>query len=761
MRSERGENSLNTTPENVEELVGSVARVTFQSPDSGFVVLKVEPSSDFSSAEGGLLTVVGETSTEVHPGMCIVAAGDWQEHDKFGTQFRALSIKERLPHGRDAVIRYLAGSNIKGFGPATAERIVDMFGEDALRVIREEPERLLKIPGIGRKRLEDIRSAWGDKSRREEQELFFHDLELPRWIQKKLFQHYGARAVDVIQRDPYLLVKNIPGVGFKTADKIAQHLGIDHRSDQRIAAAIIHVLQKALDDGHCYVPSSRISPKAESLLGFADSDAFHEAVLRLTAEGQIVENDSRLYLPNIREAEQAVAADIAELVAGVAPSPQIPASILADICSKPLLLSDKSLRLSEAQAEAVKLAAERKLLVVTGGPGCGKTTVVRAIAKMFRTAGLVLKLAAPTGRAAQRLSEVCGMEASTIHRLLRFDPVHRSFVHNRDNKLEADVVIIDETSMVDLLLARSLLEALPKSARVLFVGDADQLPSVGPGLFLGDLLRVEQVPRIQLTTLFRRDEQSDITRIAHELNSGRTPNIPRPDGKTRGEAYFLAASDPMEAASLVERLVVEQIPKKFGIESSDVTVLSPMNQGDLGIEALNQRLQSRIVPDRPSLPRIKLRATEIRLGDRVVQRVNNYQLSTNGVFNGDQGVVVGIDPIERTATVQLWDGREVDYPADAVSELDLAYAITIHRSQGSEVPAVVLILHDSHYIMLERQLAYTAVTRAKKLLIVVGTKRALILAGKRTRSRKRFSSLVQEIQLALGAGVSESAPEPF
>lgn len=751
MQRDFGEKRSGGPTENLEEVTGSVARVTFQSPDSGFVVLKLEPSADYSTADGALLTVVGETATEVHPGMCIVAAGDWQEHDKFGTQFRALSIKERSPHGREAIIKYLAGSQVKGFGPATAERIVDMFGDDSLRIIREEPERLLKIPGIGRKRLEDIRSVWGDKGKREEQELFFHDLELPRWIQKKLFQYYGGRALDVIQRDPYLLVKNIPGVGFKTADKIAARMGIDPRSDQRIAAAVLHVIQKALDDGHCYVPASRVPGKVEGLLGFSEPAAFSEAIFRLSAEGELIEREGRLYLPHIREAELSASASVAQRLNSGEPQPRIAASILEEVCAMPMLVGTKSLKLSSAQAEAVRLAAQKRLLVVTGGPGCGKTTVVRAIAKMFRTAGLSLKLAAPTGRAAQRLSEVCAMEASTIHRLLRFDPIHRTFIHAADNPLEADVVIVDETSMVDLLLARSLLEAVPERGRIIFVGDADQLPSVGPGLFLGDLLRVEQVPRIQLTTLFRRDEQSDITRIAHELNAGKAPQIPRPDGRTKGEAYFLAASDPLEAAALVERLVVDQIPKKFGVETADITVLSPMNQGDLGIESLNKRLQARIVPDRPSLPRIPLRGSEIRLGDRVVQRVNNYQLADSGVFNGDQGRVVGIDAVERTATVLLWDGREVDYPTEAVSELDLAYAITIHRSQGSEIPAVVLVLHDSHYIMLERQLAYTAVTRAKKLLFVVGTRRALILAAKRTRSRKRFSSLPAEISAALHA----------
>lgn len=749
MHREPEEKPASQPPDASEEVVGAVVRVTFQSPDSGFVVLKVDPKGESVLADGGLLTVVGQTRTEVHPGMHIVAAGDWQEHEKFGLQFRAQSIVERRPHGREALVRYLAGSRVKGFGPATAERIVDAFGDDALRVIREEPERLLRIPGIGRKRLEEIRSVWGEKSRREEQELLFNELSLPPWIQHKLLQTYGARAAEVLQNEPYLLVRSISGVGFKTADAIARRQGIDERSDQRIAAAIIHVVQKALDDGHCYVPAARISSKVAALVGFTDELAFEEAVRCLIAEGALEETQARLYLPLIRDAEQALAGDVAARLHSAAPTPAIAAGLLAEICAKPLLIGDKSIRLSDLQIEAVKLAAARELVVITGGPGCGKTTVVRAISRLFRSAGLKLKLAAPTGRAAQRLAEVCGMEASTIHRLLRFDPIHRTFVHDRQDPLDADAIIIDETSMVDVLLARSLFDAAAPHARIVLVGDADQLPSVGPGLFLNDLLSVPAVPRIALTTLFRRDEQSDITRIAHEINSGKPPKIPAPDGKTRSEAYFIAASEPGEAAHLVEKLVVEQIPAKFGYPSADITVLSPKNQGELGIEMLNRRLQARLIPDSPGLPKIKIGATELRLGDRVVQRVNNYQLSTGGVFNGDQGVLVGIDSAQRSATVRLWDGREVDYPPENLAELDLAYALTIHRAQGSEVPVIVLVLHDSHYIMLERQLAYTAITRAKKLLVIVGTRRALILSTKRTRSRKRFTGLVQEIEQRL------------
>jgi len=409
-------------------------------------------------------------------------------------------------------------------------------------------------------------------------------------------------------------------------------------------------------------------------------------------------------------------------------------------------LLDEGFELSAEQRTAVSLALRERLTVITGGPGCGKTTVVRTIADVFRRTGAKLKLAAPTGRAAQRLSEVCGIEASTIHRLLRFDPIERAFLYNADDQLDCDAIIVDECSMIDLSLASSLFQALRTDCRLILVGDVDQLPSVGAGLVLADLLSVPEISRVRLTKLFRRAEESAITAVAYQINSGEIPAIPSPDGEVRSDAYFIEARDAAKAAQLIERLVVERIPATASIQPSQITVLTPMNQGELGTASLNRKLQARVVPKLPGSPELEVGDLRFRLGDRVCQRVNNYQLLEAGVFNGDQGVVTGVDPKERTLQVELWDGREVEYPNEYLHQLDLAYALTIHRSQGSEMGIVVLALHDAHTILLERQLLYTAVTRAKELLIIVGSKKALATAVKRVRSRKRQTTLSKRIQ---------------
>jgi exodeoxyribonuclease V alpha subunit len=407
----------------------------------------------------------------------------------------------------------------------------------------------------------------------------------------------------------------------------------------------------------------------------------------------------------------------------------------------------KMLELSEEQKQALTFVANNTITVITGGPGCGKTTVVKAVSKMLREAGLKVGLAAPTGRAAQRLGEVCGLESSTIHRLLKFDPMRGSFVHNKKDLLDYEALILDECSMIDISLAARALEALDGRARLVLVGDADQLPSVGPGRFLGDLLEVPEIPRVRLNQLFRRTEESSINHIAHSINSSEVPRIPEPDGKTKSDSYFLRAPTPEDAVSLIEKLVSDQIPRKFAdsfnIGPKDIMVLSPMNKGNLGVITLNQRLQEKFIPEERRNSKVRCGALTFYLGDRVIQRVNNYNIDPAGVFNGDQGEIIAIDAEAQIVTVRLWDGREVEYSSKELLELDLAYALTIHRSQGSEVPVVVLALHDTHNFMLERQLLYTAVTRAKKLLIVVGSKRALNIAIKRVRSTKRHTNLVK------------------
>ena len=736
-----------------EFLRGTVVRVTFRSEDSGFTVLKVEPDSDNQNfgAQLQTTTVVGEIPSDVGPGVSFIARGTWKSHPKFGKQFRAYSFTEAEPTSDEAIIRYLGSGNIKGFGRVLAERVVRHFGEQTISILDEDPDRLREVSGIGAKKLLEIKSSWGEKKNLREIILFFQQQNVSLGLATRIHQAYGDRAIEKVTENPYILARDVWGVGFRTADRIARSLGIDPNSKERLIAGIAFTLKSSADDGHCYLPTEELVQRAARLLELEDTTALEEALAEANLRSELVEEQGQMYLPSLHLAEQQLCRRIAMRVDPLAtPTPPIEAAVVSRACGESYAAHGgndaKMIRLSEEQQRAIRFAAERQLTVITGGPGCGKTTVLRAIAALFRRAGLNTKLTAPTGRAAQRLAEVCSMEASTIHRLLRYDPSSRGFVHDQQDPLELDALIVDESSMIDLPLATALFNAIPAGTRIVIVGDADQLPSVGPGRFLADLLRISAVPRVELTALFRRAEESLITGIAHKINAGEIPSIPEPDGQTRSDAYLLEAKELETAANLVERVVVEQIPKKFGFTGADITVLTPMNQGDIGVITLNQRLQDRLVPLRPGLPFVRWGNIEFRLGDRVCQRVNNYNIHANGVFNGDQGEIVGIDAESRSVFVQLWDGREIEYPSDTLHQLDLAYALTIHRSQGSEVPAVVLLVHQSHTIMLERQLIYTAVTRAKQLLIVIGTKKALALSAKRNRSTNRFTSLVERTE---------------
>ncbi|MFN8388868.1 MAG: ATP-dependent RecD-like DNA helicase [Bdellovibrionota bacterium] len=733
-----------------------VARITYRSEDTGFGVMRVEvekhDTGSMFDVQEGPTTVVGIIPENIRPGSHIIARGRWQTHPKFGKQFKAYSLTETEPTGLDAIARYLASGAVKGFGPVLAERIIEAFGAEALEIIDRDPHRLLEVPGIGEKKLQEILAAWQQKKSLREVLLFFQNHNVSLSLAQRIYNRYGDRAIEIVQGNPYILARDVWGIGFQTADQIASALGIAPTSPERVIAGLLYTLKKGSDDGHCYLPREALLQKSAALLGVEDGEILDHALLEACASGDAVREEDRFYLPLLHQAERELAESLAERIRNLEHlRVNIPPAVVEDCIqsstavpqSADPLSSPSFIQLSPQQQEAIHLAATRSLLVITGGPGCGKTTIVRTITRLFQRSGINVSLAAPTGRAAQRLAEVCGLKASTIHRLLKFDPGKRSFVHNAETPLTVEALIVDESSMIDLPLAASLLAAVPASTRLIIVGDADQLPSVGPGLFLADLLNMPSVPRVRLNTLFRRASESLITEIAHEINAGRVPEIPEPDGITRSDAYFLRVDEPGEAASMVEKLVVDQIPKRFALRGSQITVLSPMNQGELGVVALNERLQAQLVPPTEGIPRIKVGNVEFRLGDRVCQRVNNYQITDGGVFNGDQGEVIGIDAENRGVIVKLWDGREISYPNEALYQLDLAYALTIHRSQGSEVPAVVLVLHESHSILLERQLLYTAVTRAKKLLLIVGTRKALVLATKKSRSKRRYTTLTE------------------
>ncbi len=725
-------------------LRGTIKRITFRSEDSGFAVVRVEEEGKFGKME----TLVGKIPPFADEGSSFIARGIWQSHDKFGRQFKAISFSESKPTSLNAITKYLSSGQIKGIGEKLAERIVNHFGENTLEILDNNPDELSNVPGLGANKIEEIKCTWSNKKEEREVMLFFQNHGIGLAVSRKIYATYKSRSIETVKNNPYLLCHNIWGIGFLTADKIAHAIGIESDSEERIIAGLNYILSDAQTDGHTFLPKEILLEKAASLLLIGDLELLSKGLVLAILQGLILENSGRYYSPPLFVLERKAADAIISKIKHIANvSKNIPSWILDEVLNtkKTDQQNLNPIILSEEQKEAVKLAATSSLLVITGGPGCGKTTVIKTITTLFKKAGLSIRLAAPTGRAAQRLQEVCGIEASTIHRLLKYDPIQRNFLHDEGDPLPYDVLIVDESSMIDIPLAAGLLRSIPDTMRLIFVGDKDQLPSVGPGLFLPDLIELEQIPKVVLTRLFRRSEESSINEIAHQINQGVSPNIPQPDGSGLRDAYFLPITNPREGADLIEKLVCDQIPKKFNVKPEDIMVLSPMNQGELGIISLNEKLQNRLVPNTEASPSVHVGNLEFRLDDRVCQRVNNYNLHDAGVFNGEQGKVIGIDTSEKKVVVKLWDGREINYSSEHLSQLDLAYALTIHRSQGSEAPVVVLVLHDSQNIMLERQLVYTGVTRAKKLLIIVGTRSALQKSVKRIKSSRRYTGFKELI----------------
>jgi len=732
--------SAESDPEQVLRAV--VRRVTFRNPENGYSVLQVvAPEIE------GQFTVVG-TSLDLRVGANFVARGVFKDHPKFGRQFQASSITESTPSSPEGLETYLGSGLIKGIGPKTAQRIVEEFGAETMEVIYRDPDRLAKIPGIGSHKAKIISRAFAEQSEMREVMRFLVEHNIPTGLSARIYERFGARAVEILSHDPYLLAREMRGVGFATADSIAANLGIKPDAPQRLKAGIYFAVEKAADEGHTCLSTLQLVQRSKVLLGCGDEIDLGPPLEALLEESYLVQVGEHTGLRHLWRAEDFVAEFIADRCAPRAESPIAPALIdqFLDQAGGEL-----GLTFSEEQRRAVHLATQHRLMIITGGPGCGKTTVTRALVSVFKNAGKGVLLAAPTGRAAQRMAQVCGTPASTIHRLLRYDPSRNGFLHGPNEPLIGDVVIIDEASMIDVGLARDLFSAIPREATLILVGDKDQLPSVGPGRVFGDLIAVPAVRTIALSQLFRRAEESSINRIAFMINAGSTPDIPEPDGVTRADAYFIPRSDAEEAAEMIEKLMADQIPRKFGIESGDITVLTPSNRGPLGTIALNARLQHRLNPSGAIdvEQELEINHTHYRVGDRVCQRVNNYQIDPYGVFNGDMGRIYSVSRAERSLVVEMWDGRLVKYDQSDIGQLSHAYAITVHRSQGSEIPCVILGLHDSHYTLLERQLIYTGVTRARKLLIVVGSRRALHLASKRTSARRRQTRLVEAVEAAL------------
>lgn len=706
---------------------GAVKKIIFNNPVTGFTVALIEP--DDGSRE---FSAVGELMSP-QPGEKLELAGSYEQSKKHGMEFRVQSCKILAPSNAEEALKYLSSGIMPGIGKAMAKRIVKHFGEETFRILDEESERLTEVRGIGTKTAAKAIAAYREKRGLRDITVFLQVHGASGKLAPKVFERYGAGAIALIRKNPYRLALDIEGIGFLTADRIATSMNIPKESVDRAMAYIVHILITATGEGHVAVRLSELKEKAIETLRIPEW-MIDDGLKALAEEKKIVieEVDSAdgpvVYPYYLYRYEHELSQKLKDIL-------DAPSQVRPINCQRALkwLSTRLGIGLNAGQSAAVLEAASRKILVLTGGPGTGKTTTVRAILMIFEKLGLKAMLAAPTGRAAKRLIEATGHEAKTIHRLLEYNPMQGSFAKNAENPLESDLLVLDEVSMMDLPLARHLFAAVPDSASVLLVGDRDQLPSVGPGNVLGDIIRSGRIPIWQLTEIFRQEKESLIVANAHRINRGIEPLLP---GKGEiADFYFLPEDDPISLHDLVMDLVCRRLPARFGFDpKSDVQVLTPMHKGPVGVQALNFGLQQALNPHGLS---IQHRDMVFRVGDRVMQTANDYD---RDVFNGDLGEIVLIDKENHSLEVII-DGRAVVYTTTDLDDLVLAYAVSIHKSQGSEYPAVVIPLCTQHYMLLERNLLYTAVTRGKKLVVICGSRKALNIALSRVTPKLRVSYL--------------------
>ena len=722
--------NVNTSGTPTERLSGSVERVTFHSEESGFCILRTKVKG-----RRDLVTVVGSAAS-ITPGEYVECIGSWQNDRTYGLQFKTTQLTVVPPSTLEGIEKYLGSGMVKGIGPHFAKALVYAFKEEVFTVIEEEPQRMLELPGIGQKRMEKVTTAWADQKVIREIMVFLQSHGLGTGRAVRIFKTYGNESIIKVTENPYRLALDIHGIGFTTADTLAKQLGIAPDSLIRAQAGIRHVLQEISGNGHCAAPWEFLVTEAAKLLEIS-SEIIEKAIEAEVAAENLVSEEingtSALFLTPLYRAEIGTAASIQRLLRG-----EPPWGIIETEKAIPWVEDKTGLTLSGSQKAAIRLSLSSKVVVITGGPGVGKTTLVNSILLMLRAKQITVTLCAPTGRAAKRLSESTGLEAKTIHRLLEFDPQSFGFKRNRDNPLETDLIVIDEASMVDIVLMNRLLAAVPDKAALMLVGDVDQLPSVGPGAVLGDIIRSGSVPTISLTEIFRQAASSSIIINAHRINHGEMPL--NQDGTGLSDFYVIPAFSPEEIYRKLIQLITERIPKRFGLHPvRDVQVLTPMNRGGLGARALNVELQKAL--NAKAEPKITRFGTTFAPGDKVIQIVNNYDKE---VFNGDIGQILKID-LEESLLLIEYDGRAVEYEFGELDEVSLAYATSIHKSQGSESPAVIIPLAMQHYTLLERNLIYTAVTRGKKLVTIIGEPKALGIAVKNQKSSKRTTNLTARI----------------
>ena len=714
-------------PSPEETIVGLVERVTYHNAENGFCVLRVNVKG-----HKDLVTIVGNLHM-ISAGEFVQASGSWIHDRQHGNQFKAQFLKSTPPTSLEGIERYLASGMIKGVGPVYAKKLIAAFGVDVFEVIEDSPERLRQVTGIGQSRATQIIKGWADQRIIRDIMLFLHSHKISTARAVRIYKTYGARAIEVITLDPYRLARDIRGIGFVSADTIAQQIGIEKNSLLRARAGIAYALTKAMDDGHCGLPHHLLLTSVQELLDIPYELVVQALNLELDCENVVqetIDQTNCVFLSGLFHAEKAIAKKLMTLLQNPLPWSSIDAGVSIKWVEEQTAVS-----LSQTQKQAIEISLTSKVLVITGGPGVGKTTLVNSILKILDTKKLRIALAAPTGRAAKRLFECTRMEAKTLHRLLETNPIKGGFSKNEDSPLACDLLIIDETSMVDVPLMHAVMKALPPTAALILVGDIDQLPSVGPGQVLSDLIQSNMIPVIRLTEVFRQASTSQIITAAHTINQGLMPEL-KVSADAESDFYFIQANTPEDALDKIIKMLKERIPMKFGFSPfTDIQVLCPMGRGIVGTKNLNVELQKVLNP--PTDQSISRFGWSYSVGDKVMQIENNYDKS---VYNGDIGIITSISH-EESEVVIAYDERLVVYDFGECDEIVLAYATTIHKSQGSEYPAVIIPLMMQHYSMLKRNLIYTGITRGKKLVIVIGEKKALTIAVKQRGEQRRWSSL--------------------
>lgn len=715
------------------DLSGQIERITFTNEESGFTIAKVKVHG-----RRDLVTVVGNIVAPT-PGKILKMQGEWVNHPKFGEQFKVAEYKTVIPATVHGIQKYLGSGLIKGVGPVMADRIVKRFGEKTFKVIENDIERLNEVEGIGDKRIDMIKNAWDEQKEIRDVMVFLQSHEVSSGYATKIFKQYKNRSIEVVTENPFRLATDIFGIGFLIADRIAAKLGFPKISPLRIEAGILYVLHQLADDGHVYYPYEPLVTESMEILG-VNKEIVVDAIGSIAAENKIIiedlnagfeefkENNKAVYLAKFYHCETNISRRLKKLIIA-------PKSIRKVEIDKAVEWVQRRLdiTLADNQVAAIRCALEHKVMVITGGPGTGKTTIINAILKTFAKLKVKTMLAAPTGRAAKRMSEATGLEAKTIHRMLEFSFAKGGFQRNQEKPLNCDLIIIDEASMIDTILMHYLLKAVHAQTTFILVGDVNQLPSVGAGNVLKDIIASRAVPVVELNKIFRQARASRIVVNAHKINNGELP-ILKSDGSNT-DFYFIEQKDPQKVLNIILELTKTRIPDRFGFDSTgDIQVLTPMHKGIVGAGNLNKELQNTLNPGPDAIIRGE---RTYRVNDKVMQIKNNYDKE---VFNGDIGKIIQISPEDRTSII-VFDGRDIVYDFSELDEVVLAYAVSVHKSQGSEYPAVVIPILTQHYILLQRNLIYTAVTRGRELVVVVGTKKALAMAINNDKTHRRYTYL--------------------